>query len=168
MIRVDLETIMLAAGPVPSVIVLRERNCDSNMDTPARALTIQTGSFEAASISAAMNNRKLNRPLTHDMYSSLLHKLNCTIDRIEITKCVSSIFYCQVLFSNNERETFAIDARPSDALNLAVHFNAPIYVDDDVMNRMSSTKIETPQESSENISEEELNSFLNNISPDDF
>ena len=51
MIRVDIETIIMAAGPVPSVIVLRERNESVGAGAPPRALSIQTGSFEAAAIS---------------------------------------------------------------------------------------------------------------------
>ena len=167
MIRVDLETIMLAAGPVPSVIVLRERNCSENMETPSRALTIQTGSFEAASLSAAMNDKPSKRPLTHDTYASLLHSLNCSIDRIEITKYNAPVFYCNIIFSDAENNEHILDARPSDALNLAVHFNAPIYVDDDIMNRMSSTKVETDEAVSE-LNDSELNDFLNNLSPEDF
>ena len=50
MIRVDIETIIMAAGPVPSVIVLRERNESVGAGAPPRALSIQTGSFEAAQL----------------------------------------------------------------------------------------------------------------------
>ena len=167
MIRVDLETIMLAAGPVPSVIVLRERNCSENVETPSRALTIQTGSFEAASLSAAMNEKPSKRPLTHDTYSSLLHTLNCVIDRIEIVRYAAPVFYCNIIFTDSNNTEHILDARPSDALNLAVHFNAPIYVDEDIMNRMSSTKVDTNDEVSE-LNDSELNDFLNSLSPEDF
>jgi len=51
MVRVDIETIVMAAGPVPSLIVLRERCSKSDSPAPLRSLSIQTGSFEAAAIS---------------------------------------------------------------------------------------------------------------------
>ena len=51
MVRVDIETIVMAAGPVPSLIVLRERCGKSDSTAPLRSLSIQTGSFEAAAIS---------------------------------------------------------------------------------------------------------------------
>ena len=57
MIRVDIETIIMAAGPVPSVIVLRERSADGTSDAPLRALSIQTGSFEAAAVGRGKAHR---------------------------------------------------------------------------------------------------------------
>ena len=54
MIRVDIETIIMAAGPVPSVIVLRERDDDRGPHSPRRALSIQTGSFEAAAVGLSL------------------------------------------------------------------------------------------------------------------
>ena len=56
MVRVDIETIVMAAGPVPSLIVLRERSSKSDSPAPLRSLSIQTGSFEAAAISRGIDS----------------------------------------------------------------------------------------------------------------
>ena len=63
MVRVDIETIVMAAGPVPSLIVLRERSSKSDSPAPLRSLSIQTGSFEAAAISRGRTRSKMVRLL---------------------------------------------------------------------------------------------------------
>ena len=69
MIRVDIETIIMASGPVPSVIVLRERGNGESANAPSRSLSIQTGSVEAAAISRGIDNSQNNgRPITHDLF----------------------------------------------------------------------------------------------------
>ena len=67
MVRVDIETIVMAAGPVPSLIVLRERCSKSDSPAPLRSLSIQTGSFEAAAISRGIDSGRADRPITHDL-----------------------------------------------------------------------------------------------------
>ena len=67
MVRVDIETIVMAAGPVPSLIVLRERCSKSDSPAPLRSLSIQTGSFEAAAISRGIDSGRAERPITHDL-----------------------------------------------------------------------------------------------------
>lgn len=64
MVRVDIETIVMAAGPVPSLIVLRERCSKSDSPAPLRSLSIQTGSFEAAAISRGIDSGRAERPIT--------------------------------------------------------------------------------------------------------
>ena len=66
MIRVDIETIVMAAGPHPSLIVLRERETSESNEAPLRALSIQTGSFEAAALSQGIDGKNPGRPITHD------------------------------------------------------------------------------------------------------
>ena len=67
MVRVDIETIVMAAGPVPSLIVLRERCRKSDSSAPLRSLSIQTGSYEAAAISRGIDTGRTDRPITHDL-----------------------------------------------------------------------------------------------------
>ena len=66
MVRVDIETIVMAAGPVPSLIVLRERCSKSDSPAPLRSLSIQTGSFEAAAISRGIDSGRAERPIAHE------------------------------------------------------------------------------------------------------
>ena len=137
MIRVDIETIIMASGAVPSLIVLRERQANHASDAPLRALSIQTGSFEAASISRGIDGTKHTRPITHDLFIDTLRKLGARVERVEINRVDAPVFYSNIIIARDGEDAgeVSIDARPSDALALAVRSNAPIYVEDDVMNR---------------------------------
>ena len=174
MIRVDIETIVMASGPVPSLIVLRERSGNGGADTPQRSLSIQTGSFEAASISRGIDRSNAAhdaRPITHDLFLETLSKLGAKIERIEVNRVDAPVFFAKlvVVMANAEGETreIAVDARPSDALALAVRANAPIYVEDDVMNRAGTVSIRKEMASNEDELEQ-FDQFVQTLSPDDF
>lgn len=184
MVRVDIESIVMASGPMPSVVVLRERKGEAGTDTPLRALAIQTGTYEAAAIGhGAEEGKQAPRPITHDLLHETVKKLGARVERIEINRWEAPIFYADIVLecssalarddndaSNTQRiHEVKIDARPSDALALAARSNAPIYVEDDVMNRAGS--ISYPASQGSHSSEEELerfDEFIRGLSPDDF
>ena len=174
MIRVDVETIIMAAGPVPSVVVLRERNASTTgSEAPLRALSIQTGSFEAAAISQGINSTNPNRPITHDLMLDMVRKLDAKVERVEINRVDAPVFYASVVLGRDGDDEstaageVALDARPSDALALAVRANAPIYVEDDVMNRAGSISFSPTQDNDESEIER-FDQFVQTLSPDDF
>lgn len=166
MIRVDIETIIMAAGPVPSVIVLRERGADSASDAPLRALSIQTGSYEAAAIGRGVDGSENGRPITHDLLANVIKQLGGKLERVEIDRVDAPIFYASLVLGDEAGEEKHIDARPSDALALAVRTNAPIYVEDDVMNRAGSISYRTEENEEEEL--ERFDKFARSVSPDDF
>ena len=86
MVRVGIETIVMAAGPVPSLIVLRERCSKSDSPAPLRSLSIQTGSFEAAAISRGIDSGRAERPITHDLLLDTVSALGAKLERIEIVR----------------------------------------------------------------------------------
>ncbi len=166
MIRVDIETIIMASGPVPSVIVLREREGAAGSSSPLRALSIQTGSYEAAALSRGIEGAERKRPITHDLFASTLRETGCKIERVEITRVEAPVFYADLVVADAAGATHHLDARPSDALALAVRTNAPVYVEDDVMNRAG-----TVGKRDNGNSEEELrrfDEFVQSLSPNDF
>lgn len=169
MIRTDIETIIMAAGSVPSIIVLRERRGEAPSDAPLRALSIQTGSFEAAAISRGIEGQGTSRPITHDLFISALQALEAKVERVEINRVDGAVFYATVVLAvqrDQETEERSLDARPSDALSLAVRTNAPIYVDEDIMNRAGTISYSHDGSADEEI--EQFDRFVQNLSPDDF
>lgn len=166
MIRVDIETIIMAAGPVPSVIVLRERNESAGAGAPPRALSIQTGSFEAAAISRGIDRTEEPRPITHDLMNAALAALDAKVERVEINRVDLPVFFADLVVLDKDGKELSIDARPSDALALAVRVNAPIYVEDDVMNRAGSISARSDDNAEEEI--ERFDEFVQTLSPDDF
>ena len=166
MIRVDIETIIMAAGPVPSVIVLRERSTDGTSDAPLRALSIQTGSFEAAAVGRGVDGNDGPRPITHDLMLDAIKELGAKLERVEINRVDAPIFYATVIVADKEGSEKHLDARPSDALALAVRANAPIYVEDDVMNRAGNISYRSDEDTEKEL--ERFDEFARSVSPDDF
>lgn len=177
MIRVDIETIIVAGGPMPSVIVLRERDDKSASEAPLRALSIQTGAFEAASIGRGIDRPAGERPIAHDLMTDVISRLGGKLERVEIDRVDAPVFYASLVMappveepaqepSTPESEEIRIDARPSDALALAVRANAPIYVEDDVMNRAGSISYQAEGDAEEELAR--FDAFVESLSPDDF
>ena len=81
----------------------------------------------AYSISLALENESPDRPFTHDLMKNILDRLGATIERVTIDDLWQDTFYAKVTVAHNG-QTMDIDARPSDAIALALRFRAPIYV----------------------------------------
>lgn len=97
-----------------------------------RRLPILIGPFEATAISLPLDGRQPDRPMTHDLIKIMIERLGSTVDRIVIDDLWSGTFYAKVFLEQGEDE-IAIDSRPSDAIALAVRFEAPIYVSEDIL-----------------------------------
>ncbi len=166
MIRVDIETIVMAAGPHPSLIVLRERETSESNEAPLRALSIQTGSFEAAALSQGIDGKNAGRPITHDFTVNTIKELGAKIARVEISHMETPVFFANVIILDKNGEEHAVDARPSDALAFAVRVNAPIYVEDDIMNRAGTFSYQT--DINEEAEQQKFDHFVQTLSPDDF
>src|ERR1041384_3391620 len=94
------------------VLVLEE------MDGP-RLLPIWIGLYEGGSIGMALAGQKFPRPLTHDLFLSMLEKLDTDVQKIIITELRDSTFYAEIHLQQGNRQ-FVMDARPSDSVALAV------------------------------------------------
>ena len=121
-IQVKIENISLSNL---GFIVFLKR--DGNEDV----LPICIGAMEAHSIAACYNNQSFPRPLSHDLFKSILGDLNCKITKIHVTDLIDGTFYARV-FIQNSNEILDLDSRPSDAIALALRFEAPIFVHESV------------------------------------
>lgn len=97
-----------------------------------RRLPIVIGGFEAQAIAVALDNMKPSRPLTHDLMKTVCDTFGLELQYIYISKLLDGVFYSNLVFSN-AIETVEIDSRTSDALALAVRFECPIYVNEDIL-----------------------------------
>jgi len=116
-----------------------------------RRLPIIIGAFEAQSIALEIEGIKPPRPLTHDLMKSLLETLGAELTEITISELRDGTFFATLSFDSQE-----VDARPSDAIALAVRFGAPIFVSDKVMEEASFLPENEEQESQTKISESHL------------
>src|SRR4030042_5443950 len=88
--------------------------------------------LEAQAILIGLGNVKMPRPLTHDLFLSVLESLEASINRVEIISLKEGTFFAKLVLDASGSE-IAIDARPSDCLALAVRVKCPIYIDESVV-----------------------------------
>ncbi|GAB4486265.1 MAG: bifunctional nuclease family protein [Anaerolineales bacterium] len=97
-----------------------------------RYLPIWVGPYEAEAISVALQQIEMARPLTHDLLRNLLGIFNASLRRVEIVSLRDDIFYAVIVLESQGR-TLEVDARPSDAIALAVRAHVPLLVDAELM-----------------------------------
>ena len=98
-----------------------------------RSLPVIVGSFEAQSIALAMEHSESPRPLTHDLIGSLIQEIESKLTAVKITDLIDGVFYARMEIKGKLVGDRSLDARPSDAIVIALRMDAPILVDDAVM-----------------------------------
>jgi hypothetical protein len=131
-----------------------------------QAVPIWIGLLEATSIASALQNIKYDRPMTHDLLKNFADTLQISIVKVEVCDLKDNTFYARIYFVSKD-QSFDIDARPSDAIALALRFKAPIFVEDSVMqqSKISDGEAEVVDNSEEG---KKWADYLANLSPDDF
>lgn len=138
------------------IVVLEEIEGD-------RMLPIWIGVFEANAISLKMENIPTPRPLTHDLIKNVLQKLDASIEKIVVSDILDNTFYAYIYCRCNKGKIIKIDSRPSDAIALSLHMEAPIYVEEKIVEKAPSLKFNDKLEDSE-----KLKNWLENLRPEDF
>ncbi len=95
-------------------------------------LHIWIGPFEAHAIARVLKDEPFERPLTHDLLSSVIDETGYIVEQITITKLENNTYFAEIALANSTTAV-DIDARPSDALALALRARAPIYVNEEVL-----------------------------------
>ncbi|MCF8049847.1 MAG: bifunctional nuclease family protein [Desulfobacterales bacterium] len=131
-----------------------------------KTVPIWIGLLEATSIASALQEIKFDRPMTHDLFKNFLETLQISVSKIEVCDLRENTFFARIHFSS-ESGAFDMDARPSDAIAIALRFKAPIYVDEKVIEKSKPTddKGEPVDQSKEG---KKWTDYLENLSPEDF
>ena len=153
---VEMKVRGLALDPVSNmpIIILRD-------DEDKRSLPIWVGIFEANAIALQIENVATPRPMTHDLLRNVIHDLKASVQKIVVCDLQENTFYALIYLSLNG-ETVAIDARPSDAIALALRTRAPIFVEDEVIDHAKTVDV-----SSEHADSDRLQKWLESLDPDD-
>jgi bifunctional DNase/RNase len=107
-------------------------------------LPIWIGMAEATSIASAIKQVTMARPLTHDLFYELLLELGTTVQRVVITELRESTYFAELIMAQGDR-IFVMDARPSDAIAMALRASAPIFVSQQVLEHARKAFSQTPQ-----------------------
>lgn len=126
-------------------------------------LPIWIGQFEATAILMELQGIESARPLTHDLLKTIVNTMDATLEKVVIDDIEDGTFYAKLYFKKDGQDLPVIDARPSDAIALAVRMKAPIYALDKVVDKATV--------SAELAADDEINKFkefLENVNPEDF
>ena len=116
-------------------------------------LPIFIGQFEVEAIRFKLMNVEVERPMTHDLLGSVIDDLGGTIHSIVVSELKNDTFFAKIVIDTNGT-LIEIDARPSDALALAVRSEAPIYAEDDVVEK-AGVSLDFERENSSDEEDEE-------------
>ncbi len=130
-------------------------------------ISIWIGLLEASAIAVELEKVDLPRPMTHDLVKNVLDSLNIKVLKIEIADLRDNTFYAYIHLGMDGK-TFTIDARPSDAIAIALRTKSPIYVDEDVIEKSKKMGLESIKEAGKTDESKELKDLLERMSPDDF
>lgn len=128
MIEVTIQSVRVSLMSQHRIVVLQE-------DQGERYLPIWIGPFEADAITIQLQDVEVARPLTHDLLKNVIDVLGGEVIRVVINDLQNDTFYARIILQTETGDTIEVDSRPSDAIALAVRVDAPIYVEDDVMDR---------------------------------
>ncbi len=127
-----------------SPILLLENVEDKNQIFP-----IWIGLPEAEGIIMYKAGIKTPRPMTYDLIKSIITSLNATVEYVAVIDKQNNIYIAEIVLKNKDGEEIKVDARPSDAINIALRFNVPIYIDENVVQSVNLKDIKNIDSSAE-------------------
>lgn len=130
MVPVIVESVRMNLSNGQRVVILKD-------DKLERYLLIWVGIPESAAIALELQNEKAPRPLTADLLRTVIEELGAHVVDISVVDLQDNVFFARVGLMNAQNERVEIDARPSDAIALAVRTGAPVFVDEDILEEAS-------------------------------
>ena len=154
--QIEMSIKGLMVDPITNmpIVILRDKDGD-------RVLPIWVGIFEANAIALQIENIATPRPMTHDLLRNVIQDLKASVLKIVVCDLQENTFYALIYLSLNGG-TVAIDARPSDAIALALRARAPIFVEESVID---NAKPFDP--SGDKPDTDRLQKWLENLDPDE-
>jgi len=131
MVEAELSKILIDESKPEQIIVLREKGGE-------RILPIVIGINEAFAIRVKLSGFNPPRPLTHDLVVSILSNLEVAVKKVIIDNLEGGTFFAKIIVEDKNRETKVIDARPSDAVAIAVRMGVPIFIEEKVFEKVKT------------------------------
>lgn len=154
MVRMKVKVVGLEQQTLNPVVIITDTD-------ETGYIPILIGPSEAYAISQGLEGQKLPRPMTHDLLQNVVEALGAQVNRIVIHDLREETYYARIYFDTPQGE-IDLDARPSDAIALALRTEAPIYISEELAQRAVISN------RSEDEEMEEFRRFLEHISPEDF
>ncbi|HWG37679.1 MAG TPA: bifunctional nuclease family protein [Terriglobales bacterium] len=153
-VEMKIRGLMMDASTNTPIVILKDLEGNA-------VLPIWVGMYEANAIAFEIEKVATPRPMTHDLIKQVLVGCNANLVKVVVSELRDDTFYAE-LWLDREGEPMMLDARPSDALALALRLDCPIYVDDEVLKTSRIAAAAADPSSSE-----ELRRWLENLGEDD-
>ena len=125
------------------IVILKDNTND-------KTLPIWIGFMEASSIAMELEKTPRVRPITHDLVKNLIEKLGFLVSKIEVTDLRNDTFYAS-MHLKNDTEEYILDARPSDAIAIALRTDSPIFVNEEVIEKSKNIEVDEDKEKLEKL-----------------
>jgi bifunctional DNase/RNase len=161
MIEVNIDSVRVSLMSDDRIVLLREVGSD-------RHLPIFIGQCEAEAIAIRLRNIEVQRPLTHDLLKSVIGAMGGQLVRVVVSELRNDTFHARLVV-DQDGVLVEVDSRPSDALALAVRVDAPIFVDERVMEvaGIAPERDLTEREQPEDAKLSAFRDFVDNLDLDD-
>jgi uncharacterized protein len=168
MVEVQVQSLGIDQVSKTPVVILQEADGE-------RVLPIWIGPSEANAIALELAGMKFSRPLTHDLAASLIRSLGGALTRVTITRVQDNTYFAEMLIQRGA-EVFAIDARPSDSIAIALRLQARVFTTDDLLSS-SAVQVESSEPGEQDapsietsdptLNAEQLKEYLKKLNPED-
>jgi uncharacterized protein len=160
--KVKIGTVLFEQSKGAAMVTLQEESGE-------RMLPIVIGIGEGMALFRELNRTPSHRPMLHDLFYHILLGFQARLEKIVIDSLGDNTYYARLYIQQSET-TMLVDARPSDALALALRFQAPIYVADAVLEAAGKQSDFAASEEAvpEAASVEDVQTWLENVRPEDF
>ncbi len=131
-------------------------------------LPVWIGVLEAGAIASEVEKIRFSRPMSHDLIKNLLVSLGLKLERVEIVDIRNNVYYANLHITAEDKRSYTLDARPSDAIAIALRMDAPIYVETSVLDKSRDVDLGSVGEKEGGKGAEDILDLLENLSPEDF
>lgn len=158
----EMKISRLILDPVTNTPIIILKDLEDELTLP-----IWIGLLEASAIALELEKEPPQRPMTHDLVKNILNSLNVHVSKVEVTDLRESTFYA-LIYLIMDGKTIKIDARPSDAIAIALRTSAPIYVEEKVIRKLKKVNLESIKDTDKVDESADLQDLLEQMSPEDF
>lgn len=147
-IEVKIRGLMMDPSNGTPIIILKDVDSDT-------MLPIWVGAYEANAIALEIEKIAPQRPLTHDLLRNLITEMGARVERVVVTELRDNTFFAVIEMRNSENEVLTLDARPSDAIALALRADCPIYVNSEVIQASRNSVTSNDETETRSFAEED-------------
>lgn len=158
----EMKVTGLTIDPITNTPIVILKDMQDN-----KAIPIWIGLFEAGAIAMELEHVVFSRPMTHDLLYACIKALDVTVNRIEIVDIRNNTFFATIYLTRSG-QVYAIDARPSDAIALALRAQASIFVEEQVLEKSRNVDFGVKVTEIDKFKEDKIKDFLENLSAEDF